>query len=264
MTGVGKSILGGIILEDKEIFTSEDPSEDGTEACFKGSKTINGQLVVVIDTPGLSKQGPNQELVVKEIKRSIKLAEPGPHSFLFVEKFQKITRDKIEALQVFQDTFGKEVMARTVVVFTTDEEVNKDEVKKRIASLTEQPDQACFAFNIDDMGQQKSRVKELLEKITEMKKKQKSIYTPKMLQEAEKTLKHQQKKPRTEEQWSFFYDRFGLYGTIVGSVAGYFICGGKLTPSTGAALGAVAGMILFMGIAFLVVLAKIKLQTCCK
>lgn len=267
MTGVGKSTLRRIILEDEENSTLNEPFASGTKECYTGEMIFEGQPVVVVDTPGLYEDGTNQELVVKEIKRSIELAKPGPHVFLYVEKFDVITRDKLQMLQDFQDMFGKKVMARTVVVFTTYGEVTSeresDVVKERITSLTKKPSQAHFVFNFDDKAQ-KSQVKELFKKITEMKKKQKNIYTPKMLQEAEKDLKRRQKikNPRTEEEWFYFYDRCGLYGMIVGGLAGYFICGGELTSSVGAALGAGLGMTLFMGIAYLAVRAKIKIQKC--
>ncbi|CAI5676597.1 unnamed protein product [Oreochromis niloticus] len=260
-SGQGKSTLGGIILGNREIFTSNKDSKK----CHTEKKTITGQEVVVVDTPGLFKVGDDREEVVEEIKRSIKHAEPGPHVFLYVERFKEISQEKLDALKVFQDTFGKQAVDYTMVVFTTKKKKIMEETLKSLTRLTDQFQQRYFVFNIEDIEQQESQLAELLEKITHVKNCTPHCYTSKMLQEAEEALKIRKKtKPKPEEEWRSFYDRCGLIGMAVGCAVGYFICGGELTPTTGAGVGAVVGMMLFVGIAFLGVLAKIKIQTCCK
>ncbi|CAI5676590.1 unnamed protein product [Oreochromis niloticus] len=260
-SGQGKSTLGGIILGNREIFTSNKDSKK----CHTEKKTITGQEVVVVDTPGLFKVGDDREEVVEEIKRSIKHAEPGPHVFLYVERFKEISQEKLDALKVFQDTFGKQAVDYTMVVFTTKKKEIMEKTLKSLTRLTDQFPQRYFVFNIKDIEQQESQLAELLKKITHVKNCTPHCYTSKMLQEAEEALKIQKKtKPKPEEEWRSFYDRCGLMGMAVGCAVGYFICGGELTPTTGAGVGAVVGMMLFVGIAFLGVLAKIKIQTCCK
>ncbi|XP_039467497.1 GTPase IMAP family member 4-like [Oreochromis aureus] len=255
-SGQGKSTLGGIILGNREIFTSNKDSKK----CHKERKTITGQEVVVVDTPGLFKVGDDREEVVEEIKRSIKHAEPGPHVFLYVERFKEISQEKLDALKVFKDTFGKQAVDYTMVVFTTKKKEIMEETLKSLTRLTDQFQQRYFVFNIEDIKQQESQLDELLEIIKKMTEEQcQPLYTSKMLQEAEEALKIQKKtKPKPEEEWRSFYDRCGLMGMAVGCAVGYFICGGELTPTTGAGVGAVVGMMLFVGIAFLGVLAKIK------
>ncbi|XP_004556539.3 GTPase IMAP family member 4-like [Maylandia zebra] len=259
--GQGKSTLGGIILGNREIFTSDKDSKK----CRKERKTITGRDVVVVDTPGLFKVADDGEEVVEEIKRSIKHAEPGPHVFLFVERFKEISQEKLDALKTFQDTFGKQAVDYTIVVFTTKrKEIDAafmQETLKSLRRLTDQFQQRYFVFNIRD-EQQGSQLDELLGIINKMTgEKCQPFYTSKMLQEAEEALKtRKETKPKPEEEWRSFYDRCGLIGMAVGCAAGYFICGGELTPTTGAGVGAVVGMMLFVGIAFLGVLAKIKLQ----
>uniref|UniRef100_A0AAZ1XT76 AIG1-type G domain-containing protein n=1 Tax=Oreochromis aureus TaxID=47969 RepID=A0AAZ1XT76_OREAU len=261
-SGQGKSTLGGIILGNREIFTSNKDSKK----CHKERKTITGREVVVVDTPGLFKVGDDREEVVEEIKRSIKHAEPGPHVFLYVERFKEISQEKLDALKVFQDTFGKQAMDYTIVVFTTtmkkiDDTIMKETLKS-LTRLTDQFQQGNCVFNIEDIEQQESQLDKLLEMIKKMTgEKRQPFYTSKMLQESEEALKiRKETKPKPEEEWRSFYDRCGLIGMAVGCAVGYFICGGELTPTTGAGVGAVVGMMLFVGIAFLGVLAKIKIQ----
>lgn len=222
--------------------------------------------MVVVDTPGLFKVGDDREEVVEEIKRSIKYAEPGPHVFLYVERFKEISQEKLDALKVFQDTFGKQAMDYTIVVFTTtmkkiDDTIMKETLKS-LTRLTDQFQQGNCVFNIEDIEQQESQLDKLLEMIKKMTgEKCQPFYTSKMLQESEEALKiRKETKPKPEEEWRSFYDRCGLIGMAVGCAVGYFICGGELTPTTGAGVGAVVGMMLFVGIAFLGVLAKIKIQ----
>ncbi|KAL3986503.1 RIO kinase 3 [Sarotherodon galilaeus] len=260
-SGQGKSTLGGIILGNREIFTSNKDSKK----CHKERNTITGQEVVAVDTPGLFKVDDDREEVVEEIKRSIKHAEPGPHVFLYVERFKEISQEKLDALKVFQDTFGKQAVDYTMVVFTTKKKKIDDtimkETLKSLTRVTDQFQQRYCVFNIKE-EQQESQLAELLEMIKKMTgEKRQPFYTSKMLQESEEALKIRKKtKPKPEEEWRSFYDRCGLIGMAVGCAVGYFICGGELTPTTGAGVGAVVGMMLFVGIAFLGVLAKIKIQ----
>uniref|UniRef100_A0AAZ1XMW1 AIG1-type G domain-containing protein n=2 Tax=Oreochromis aureus TaxID=47969 RepID=A0AAZ1XMW1_OREAU len=154
-TWVGKSTLGDIIMGNTETFTSKDLSKDRTQ---KSHSTVEGQKVVVVDTPGLFKPGKHEDELVKEIKRSIDLASPGPHVFLLVLRFGMITSEELEVLEVFERTFGRRALAYTTVVFThrnEDEEYEAHIQEAMIESkdsreLLERCQWRYFAFNIKD------------------------------------------------------------------------------------------------------------------
>ncbi|KAL3986514.1 KRAB domain-containing zinc finger protein [Sarotherodon galilaeus] len=263
-TWVGKSTLGNIIMGNTKTFTSKDSSKDRTQ---KSHSTVEGQKVVVVDTPGLFKPGKHEDELVKEIKRSIDLASPGPHVFLLVLRFGMITSEELEVLEVFERTFGRRALAYTTVVFTHKNEEYEANIQKVMMQsknsreFIERCQWRYFGFNIQDKSP--AQVTELLKKITPMGKDY--FYTPEMLQEAGKP-EEQEEKPKTEETTGrrALLERTGLVGIILGSVGGYVLGGGELTSTSGALLGALGGSVLSMGTTALAMKAKLLTDKCCK
>lgn len=246
------------VLTNKKLFTSKDSSNE--------QRKPNSQKVVVVNTPDLFKREENLDDVLEKIKRSIRRVKP--HVFLFVERFDNMEQEKKDALRIFENTFGEQALDFTMMVFTTDrqEEVEAAMMDKMnefsIKTLTSHVEDRYFIFNTDDTEHQQLQVTELQEKIKQMREICHHFYTPEMLEQAEKALgKKEKEAPKTEAEWCSFYDRCGVIGTAVGTGIGYVVgCRGELTPTTGATIGGVVGMILFMVTAFLVVLAKIKIK----
>ncbi|XP_042084181.1 GTPase IMAP family member 9 [Haplochromis burtoni] len=239
------------VLTNKELFTSKDSSN-----------------VVVVNTPDLFKREEELDDVLEKIKRSLKQVKPGPHVFLFVERFDEMEQEKTKALSIFVDTFGEQALDFTMMVFTTDDQEedeaammgNLDQFSLR--KLTRHVDDRYFIFNVADIEHQQPQVTELQKKMKQMRKNCYLFYSQGMLEQAEKALgKKEKEASTTEAEWRSFYDRCGVIGTAVGTAIGYVVgCRGELTSTTGAAIGGVAGMILFMATAFLVVLAKFKIK----
>ncbi|KAL3986504.1 hypothetical protein ACER0C_013619 [Sarotherodon galilaeus] len=236
-TTVGKSTLGGIILGDSAAFTSSDPHGERTKTCHVERKTdSDSHSVVVVDTPGLFKMGSSEEDVVKEIKWATENVEPGPHVFLLVERLKIITSEELKALQVFEHTFGKRAVAYVTVVFThkNDPRGNKADIKegmKENEHLRELIERSPV------------QVTELLEKITQERQDYSDFfYTPQMLQAAEKAANEERREDdrrrKASENRLAILEKSGLMGIFLGSVVGYFSCGGELTPTSGALLGA--------------------------
>lgn len=261
-TTVGKSTLGGIILGDSAAFTLSDPHGERTKTCHVERKTdSDSHSVVVVDTPGLFKMGSSEEDVVKEIKWATENVEPGPHVFLLVERLKIITSEELKALQVFERTFGKRAVAYVTVVFThkNDPRGNEADIKEgmkdneHLRELIERCQWRYFIFNIADRSP--VQVTELLEKITQERQDYSDFfYTPQMLQAAEKAANEERSKDdrrrKASENRLAILEKSGLLGIFLGSVVGYFSCGGELTPTSGALLGALLGMILIMGMTF--------------
>lgn len=261
-TTVGKSTLGGIILGDSAAFTLSDPHGERTKTCHVERKTdSDSHSVVVVDTPGLFKMGSSEEDVVKEIKWATENVEPGPHVFLLVERLKIITSEELKALQVFERTFGKRAVAYVTVVFThkNDPRGNEADIKEgmkdneHLRELIERCQWRYFIFNIADRSP--VQVTELLEKITQERQDHLDFfYTPQMLQAAEKAANEERSKDdrrsKASENRLAILEKSGLLGIFLGSVVGYFSCGGELTPTSGALLGALLGMILIMGMTF--------------
>lgn len=254
VTGKGRSSTQTTIVGD-ETPGCCPPAED---KCLKKSKDVAGYRVVVVDTPGLCSISCDDEKVLKEIKRSIKLLDPGPHVFLYVMDVDKFTPQYQETLDKICDTFGKNILKYTMVLFTHRYKLGDKPIDEFIEENT---DLKALIWRckeryhaIDNKDESPEQVDELLQKINVMMEKNGGgCYTAKMLQEAEKALNEQ---PKQQAAALKDIHKAGLAGTAIGCVVGYFVGGGQLTSSIGAAAGALACGILAMVAAGLVI--KIK------
>lgn len=254
VTGKGRRSTQRTIVGDK----TADNESPAREKCLMKAKDVAGYKVVVVDTPGLCSFSGDDEKVLKEIKRSIRLLDPGPHVFLYVMDVDKFTPQYQETLDKICDTFGKNILKYTMVLFTHRYKLGDKPIDEFIEENTDlkaliwQCKERYHA--IDNKDESPEQVDELLQKIKVMKKKNGgSCYTAKMLQEAENPLNEQ---PKQQAAALKDIHKAGLAGTAIGCVVGYFVGGGQLTSSIGAAAGALACGILAMVAAGLVI--KIK------
>lgn len=254
ITGKGRRSTQRTIVGDK----TADNESPAREKCLMKAKDVAGYKVVVVDTPGLCSFSGDDEKVLKEIKRSIRLLDPGPHVFLYVMDVDKFTPQYQETLDKICDTFGKNILKYTMVLFTHRYKLGDKPIDEFIEENT---DLKALIWRckeryhaIDNKDESPEQVDELLQKIKVMKKKNGgSCYTAKMLQEAENPLNEQ---PKQQAAALKDIHKAGLAGTAIGCVVGYFVGGGQLTSSIGAAAGALACGILAMVAAGLVI--KIK------
>ncbi|XP_035850355.1 GTPase IMAP family member 9-like [Sander lucioperca] len=186
---VGKSFSGNTILGD-ELFHSKPGLSPVTKTCQKEMRKINNQNVVVVDTPGLLSTDQTEEEIVRKIKKSIKLAKPGPHVFVIVMSVRdKYTKKVEDMVKTICDTFGKNTMDYTMVLFTHGEEL-KDTIEDFIIlneNLHKLIGSCEYGYHVFD--KRPEQVPELLKKINDkVQEAEGSYYTPEMLQEAETAL----------------------------------------------------------------------------
>ncbi|XP_026432521.1 uncharacterized protein LOC113329903 isoform X2 [Papaver somniferum] len=125
--GNGKSALGNSIFGKKE-FVSKISASGVTTTCKLGTTSLDdGQVVNVIDTPGLfdlSKGSDRPDYLANEMVKCITLAEDGIHGFILVCSIK--TRFSIEEEGVIQSLgkiFGEKIFDYLVVVFTGGDEL---------------------------------------------------------------------------------------------------------------------------------------------
>ncbi|UJR11386.1 hypothetical protein I4U23_015566 [Adineta vaga] len=179
MTGGGKSSLGNTLLGYRQ-FLAEGSPISVTEYCQVGYRNFNGRHLVIVDTPGFfdNKDKDKRETYIK-IGQSLQTTVPGPHAFLIVLPFLRITEEIKKGWEWISDIFDKEVLNYCIIVFTGLDNLIADDstvdgyLRKKIPELTELMEKCgnrYIAFNNRASVKEKdSKIQELFDLIDMLK-----------------------------------------------------------------------------------------------
>lgn len=205
-TGSGKSATANTIL-GRKCFESNACLNSVTQCCQKETGEINGQPIVVVDTPGLFDTKLTDEEVKKELVKCITMLAPGPHAFLMVVKIDRYTKEEREAIKLIKVFFGSKAEDFIIIIFTKGDELGNQTIESYIQSDRE----GYLKKTVHDCGnryqvfnnkdQTGDQVRELLRKIRLMvQENQGNSYTSEIFQEAEAAIQKEADRILKEKQ----------------------------------------------------------------
>ncbi|KAI3964263.1 hypothetical protein MKW92_037176 [Papaver armeniacum] len=176
--GNGKSAVGNSILGKKEFASRIDASCVTTECQMETTMLDDGQVVNVIDTPGLFDPSKGSDYYIEEMDKSITLAKDGIHGFLLVCSIRtRFSTEEESVLRSLGEFFGKEIINYMIIIFTGGDDLDTtfNEYLSKSPPSLQRVLQLCknrsvlFDNKTRDESQRKKQVQQLMSLVNKVK-----------------------------------------------------------------------------------------------
>ncbi|ROL42757.1 GTPase IMAP family member 8 [Anabarilius grahami] len=201
-TGSGKSTTGNTIFNDR-VFVSEIRSSSVTRVCQKHTGSVSNRSVTVIDTPDFIFSTHTDFDSDSELKKALELCSPGAHVILLFLPLSTFTKQEMDFIRWFEQTFGAEAIRFTLVLFTHADQRHMRTLGEMIranpqlSGFINRCGQRYHEFNIKAAANRR-QVTELMEKINRLvTENTNSRYTLEMMNETER---RREEEKREEEE----------------------------------------------------------------
>ncbi|KAM9425008.1 LOW QUALITY PROTEIN: uncharacterized protein KZ484_006419 [Pholidichthys leucotaenia] len=205
-TGSGKSHLANTIFGEN-LFTTDASANSGTSKCQAETRTVNGQSITLIDTPGLFDTGKSEEDLKPEIISCITECAPGPHAFFIVLKVDKFSEQEQAVITKLCGYFSDDALEYAVVVFTHGDQLSKGKKiedfvnqNEKLSDLVRKCGGRCHVFDnklwnnkqANNYRSNQFQLERLLSTVdTMVMEKNGGHYTNKFLEETEKKIQEE-------------------------------------------------------------------------
>ncbi|XP_076457922.1 GTPase IMAP family member 4-like isoform X1 [Babylonia areolata] len=167
-TGAGKSTLGNVLLGKKDGEVTGDDRRFDRSIGFKVGRGMTSETLVsdwkrasrfgttveVTDTPGLCDTDLPDEVIYKEVAKSVAVSNPGPNVIVFVLRCdRRFTTEEYEAYEKIKQLFSQDLKEYLILVFNGIDGYSKKE--KPIEDLRKNLD--------DDIKKLRSPAKEMIQ-----------------------------------------------------------------------------------------------------